>query len=609
MYFYVDFEYRKNNLANEIVLISYMASNDKLCKTIDLRDGSNRDVLAGIVEKYKDYIWVAYNAIADLTCLQALGIDISGLKVIDAMVEARMVTLTLPSLFQYKGDLLTSLHAFGIKSAASAGFKKDVRNIILNNRQYSHWKWKRIKAYGPTDVKPLPDLLKRVWQAHQNANSPITLSEMLHRGNYVKALAILSFNNKGFPIDQPWLNAIFENKVKIIRYLQQQVNVKYGQLYIENKSKDVMHFNYNLFKKMILNKGYIWDITEKTKRPRLDKIYLKKKVHQYPEIKLFYYVKKTLLALEVADLTSQCIDGHIKPAIFPFAQKTGRNSHKPSKGFMLNITPWMRSIIKPKPNTLIIGADWSQQEIAIAAVLSGDKKYIDVYNDKEGDVYLTLAKMAGAVPIDATKSSHPQMRQTFKAIQLGLGYGKGIDSLAVDVYESNKDANNNYSLSSAEAFDLASNIYHWHKSTFSTYWEWIDDVMTIGRSDGFIRSVDGWTYFIDDNVRDTQLLNLPMQSNGAAMLRRAVIYCNESEDIDLICTLHDALYITCNEQDRDKAIELLTNCMNKACRDILGDKVQIRIDIGEYNHENGYNDPRGDEMLTKIKELLCDIAA
>ncbi|MFK5949943.1 MAG: hypothetical protein QM500_14360 [Methylococcales bacterium] len=45
-----------------------------------------------------------------------------------------------------------------------------------------------------------------------------------------------------------------------------------------------------------------------------------------------------------------------------------------------------------------------------------------------------------------------------------------------------------------------------------------------------------------------------MQSNGAAMLRQAVINCCNSGDIDVVCTLHDAIYITCTDDQSEKAI-------------------------------------------------------
>ena len=87
----------------------------------------------------------------------------------------------------------------------------------------------------------------------------------------------------------------------------------------------------------------------------------------------------------------------------PFYTVTGRNQPLPVRGFLLNLPPWMRSIIRPHNGHVLIAADWSKQEIAIAAALSGDGALLDAYNT--GDIYLALAKMAGAVPEDATAKS------------------------------------------------------------------------------------------------------------------------------------------------------------------------------------------------------------
>jgi DNA polymerase-1 len=296
--------------------------------------------------------------------------------------------------------------------------------------------------------------------------------------------------------------------------------------------------------------------------------------------------------------------GHIRPPVYPFRQKTGRNSPKPKEGFLLNLPSWMRSLIRPKPGHVFVQADWSQQEIAIAAALSGDERLLAAYHNVDGDVYLTLAKMAGAVPTDATKTSHPVERQTFKAVQLGLGYGKGIESLGVDVYESNRDADGNPILSHQEAEATAEAIYDWHQETFVQYWDWIWQTIERARCDGYVRSLDGWTYFVDDSVRSTQLLNFPMQANGAAMMRRATIRCWATETLDVVCTHHDALYINCREEERDQAIETLVRCMDQACHDILGDRVRIPVDIQVYDADTGYSDGRGAETLKAIRDLL-----
>ena len=47
-----------------------------------------------------------------------------------------------------------------------------------------------------------------------------------------------------------------------------------------------------------------------------------------------------------------------------------------------------------------------------------------------GDPYLEFAKLAGAVPPDATKKSHPKERALYKETVLAVNYGMGAESLA-----------------------------------------------------------------------------------------------------------------------------------------------------------------------------------
>jgi DNA polymerase I-like protein with 3'-5' exonuclease and polymerase domains len=298
------------------------------------------------------------------------------------------------------------------------------------------------------------------------------------------------------------------------------------------------------------------------------------------------------------------VDGHVKPPIFTFSQKTGRNSPKPSLGFVLNLPPWLRTMIKPKPESVFVGADWAQQEIAIAAGLSGDQALLAAYNNPEGDVYLTLAKMAGVVPAEGTKQTHPAERRTFKAIQLGLGYGKGVRSLALDVYEANRDERGRPTLTLEQAQYRAEEIYAWHQEAFATYWEWLQDSIEQARVDEYLRSVDGWTYFVGDSVRDTQLLNFPLQSAGAAMMRRATVRIANTQKLDLVCSLHDAFYINCMEAEKDEQVELLIACMNQACEDILGKHVKIPVEVKIYDAQEGYRDPRADRIEAMLKTVL-----
>src|SRR5205085_34310 len=59
---------------------------------------------------------------------------------------------------------------------------------------------------------------------------------------------------------------------------------------------------------------------------------------------------------------------------------------------------------------------------------SGDLEMQAAYHS--GDFYLTFAKMAGAVPVNATKQSHAVQREQFKTVALGVLYGLSAEGLA-----------------------------------------------------------------------------------------------------------------------------------------------------------------------------------
>ena len=110
-----------------------------------------------------------------------------------------------------------------------------------------------------------------------------------------------------------------------------------------------------------------------------------------------------------------------------FRSKTSRNQPSNTQ-FIFGPSAWLRSLIRPAPGRAVAYVDWSQQELAIAARLSGDLAMQTAY--QSGDFYMTFAKLANAVPQDATKKTHGTIRDKFKIVSLGVLYGLGAESLA-----------------------------------------------------------------------------------------------------------------------------------------------------------------------------------
>jgi len=123
-------------------------------------------------------------------------------------------------------------------------------------------------------------------------------------------------------------------------------------------------------------------------------------------------------------------DGRNRCLLSPFRSITGRNQPSIAR-FIFGPSAWLRSLIHPEPGMAVAYVDWSQQEFGIAAALSSDPVMMDAYSS--GDPYLAFAKQAGAVPLTATKKSHPAERSLFKACVLATQYGMGAKSLALRI--------------------------------------------------------------------------------------------------------------------------------------------------------------------------------
>ena len=155
-----------------------------------------------------------------------------------------------------------------------------------------------------------------------------------------------------------------------------------------------------------------------------------------------------------------------------FGGKTGRNQPSSNK-FIFGSSVWLRRLIKPTEGYGIAYVDWSQQEFGIAAALSGDQVMQQAY--ASGDPYLEFAKLAGAVPPDATKKSHSQQRALYKQTVLAVNYGMDEDSLAERIQQ---------------PVIVAKDLLRKHRQTFKTFWHWSD-----GNVDHALLHKKLWTVF------------------------------------------------------------------------------------------------------------------
>jgi hypothetical protein len=280
-------------------------------------------------------------------------------------------------------------------------------------------------------------------------------------------------------------------------------------------------------------------------------------------------------------------DGRNRCLLSVFGSTTGRNQPSNSK-YIFGPSTWLRSLIQPGPGRAVAYIDWSAQELAIAAYLSGDAAMQECYHSS--DPYLTFAKMAGAAPVNATKATHPAVRDRFKIVALGVLYGLTESGIA-----------RRLTITPCEARRLLRQ----HKQIFRHFWAWSEFVEIEGMLGGHLRTAFGWQVHAGPDPNPRSLRNFPMQASGSDMMRLAC--CLATERGLAVCgVVHDALLIEASCTDIDAATARTQQAMEDASMLVLPD-FRVRTEQTIVRYPDRFQDPRGVGMWEMVQNLLTEI--
>jgi DNA polymerase family A len=303
----------------------------------------------------------------------------------------------------------------------------------------------------------------------------------------------------------------------------------------------------------------------------------------YPTVSPLRELRSSLSDLRLNDLAVGA-DARNRTLLSAFRSRTGRNQPSNTK-FIFGPSVWLRGLIKPPPGHAVAYVDWSQQEIGIAAALSGDRALQDAY--LSGDCYLAFAKQANAVPHDASKATHSTERELFKQCMLAVQYGMEAPSLALRI---------------AHPTIVARDLLRAHRETYRRFWAWSDAALDQAMLLGVIHTVFGWPVHIGERSNPRSLRNFPMQANGAEMLRIACCLATE-RGIEVCAPVHDAVLI-CAPFDRLEAdIAAMRTAMAEASRFVLAG-FELVTDVKVVHWPDRYMDPRGRQMWDRVCSLV-----
>ena len=200
---------------------------------------------------------------------------------------------------------------------------------------------------------------------------------------------------------------------------------------------------------------------------------VRERASAHPELADFKQLRIDLGQLRLSDLPVGP-DGRNRCLLSPFATKTGRNAPSSSR-FLFGLPGWLRNLILPPEGHGVAYVDWSAQEFAIAAVLSGDPRMLEAY--ETGDPYLAFCKQTGLAPENATEETHPEIRAAGKVVQLGTLFGLEAQGIADKI---------------GRPFEDGRRLLELHRRTYPRFWRWSAGAVDRAMLTGVITTTFGW---------------------------------------------------------------------------------------------------------------------
>lgn len=512
-------------------------------------------------------LFVAYYAPAELACFLALGWPLPA-RILDLYTEFRAETNGLP--LPLGRGLLGALSRHGIPGITSDE-KNTMRDLVLRGEPWTETERCNILDYSATDVDCLGPLLERMLLGIRRTRQGF--GQALLRGRY--AAAVARMEHTGIPIDVPLLDMLRRHWGDIKLGLVADIDKDYGVY-------QGTTFKAGLFASWLDAEGIAWPRTS-TGRLQLDQDTFHDMAKTFPKLVSLKELRHALSEMRLEEIAVGP-DGRNRIMLSPFGARTGRNTPSNTK-FIFGPAVWLRGLIKPAAGRAIAYVDWSSQEVAIAAALSGDTGLLDAV--ESGDPYLSFAKRSGLAPPEATKQSHAGIREVCKTVVLGANYGMGPQSLA---FRTGKSV--------IEAQDMLRKL----AIAYPTFWDWAQHVIDVGILTGRLSTVFGWPIHVTDNARPTALRNFPMQANGAEMLRLACCLATE-QGVAVAAPIDDALLVEGDAGEIGDVITSTRAAMAKASRDVLGG-LEIGTDVSVVAYPDRYADTRGQAMWERVIERL-----
>ena len=510
--------------------------------------------------------WTAHNAVFDLGWLQAYGWHPRG-EVRCTMLASKLLNNGMPNL----------------KHGLAAVAKRYLDIDVDKEQQRSDWSAELTEAqirYAAKDVEILCELDAPMHQ--QIAQAGLSGAYSLE----CRALqGMASMANNGLPFSRDALQGIEVDYEKDIENLGREFHLELDEALpreaklprnedgtfnlraresgsIRLGTKQFAGFNIGspkqLLEKMTLVLGET-PIDAKTQKPSASRTALREYAGNHSVVATYLQWKKAEKRRQMvaALLKHQSPDGFVRSSYWQLGAETGRMTcSDPNLQQVPRDSQFRESVIAPE-GWSFIGADFSQMELRLLAVVAEDENMCTAFMEGQ-DLHSVTSEALGCE------------RQISKSANFGLAYGSGAKGLR------NYAAGMGVQITLQEAtsvreqwLDTYYGVRSWHRRLAR------ESDKTAGQLASIRVPVSGLRRFLPGDMnRLTVRANTPIQGAGAAILKCAIgslwKHLQGSEEAKLCAAIHDELLLLVRKGQEEKWMEVLRVAMESAEAKWLG---------------------------------------
>jgi len=207
----------------------------------------------------------------------------------------------------------------------------------------------------------------------------------------------------------------------------------------------------------------------------------------------------------------------------------------------------------------LLAFDYSQIELRVAAILSGDKKMTKIFREGK-DIHAGVASFVFDIPIEKVDS---EMRRRAKVINFGIIYGMGVSSLRKSLGGTRLEAQT---------------FYDNYFNQFSGVRDYLERVKIFAMENSYTETLFGRRRYFPNinsripflkNMAERTAINAPVQGTATAdIIKLAIRYAEEdlekvglAEKVHLVLQIHDELVYEVEEKILLETEKIIKNAM------------------------------------------------